>query len=57
MLKLKLQFFGHLVERSDSLEETLMLGNMVGKRREWQRTRWLENITNSMDMNLSNSGR
>ena len=58
MLKLKLQFFGHLVEGSDSLEKTLMLGNMVGKRRrEWQRTRWLANITNSMDMNLSNSGR
>ena len=54
MLKLKLQYFGHLMQRTDSLEETPMLGNIEGKRRrEWQRMRWLGSITDSMDMNLS----
>ena len=51
MLKLKLQFFGHLVQRADSLEKTLMLGKTEGKRRRWQQsTRWLDGITNPMDM-------
>ena len=55
MLKLKLQYFGHLMQRTDSLEKTLMLGKIEGKRRRgWQRMRWLDNITNSMDINLSN---
>ena len=54
MLKLKLQYFGHLMQRTDSLEETPMLGNIEGKRRrEWQRMRWLGSITDSIDMNLS----
>ena len=54
MLKLKLQYFGHLIRRPDSLEKTLMLGKTEGKRRrEWQRIRWLESITDSMDTNLS----
>ena len=54
MLKLKLQSFGHLMGRADSLEKTLMLGKTEGKRRSrWQRMRWLDSITNSMDMNLS----
>ena len=54
MLKLKLQFFGHLMQRADSLEKTLMLRKIEGKRRrEQQRMRWLDSITNSMDMNLS----
>ena len=54
LLKLKLQYFGHLMQRTDSLEKTLMLGKIKGKRRRgWQRMRWLETITNSMDMNLS----
>ena len=54
MLKLKLQYFGHLLQRANSLEKTLMLGNIEGKkRREWQRTRWLDSITNSMRMSLS----
>ena len=53
-LKLKLQYFGHLMRRVDSLEKTLMLGKNEGKRRRgWQRMRWLESITDSMDMNLS----
>ena len=53
MLKLKLQYFGHLVRRVDSLEKTLMLGGIVGKRRRGrQRMRWLDGITDSMDMNL-----
>ena len=54
MLKLKLQYFGHLMERVDSLEKTLMLGRIGGRRRRWwQRMRWLDGITDSMDVNLS----
>ena len=54
MLKLKLQYFGHLRRRTDSLEKTLMLGGMGGRRRrERQRMRWLDGITDSMDMGLS----
>ena len=54
LLKLKLQYFGHLMQRTDSLEKTLMLGKIKGKRRRgWQRMRWLDNIANSMDMSLS----
>ena len=54
MLKLKLQYFGHLIQRTDSLEKTLMLGKIVGRRRrERQRRRWLDGITDSMDMSLS----
>ena len=54
MLKLKLQYFGHLTQRVDSLEKTLMLGGIGGRRRRGrQRMRWLDGITDSMDMNLS----
>ena len=53
MLKLKLQYFGHPMQRTDSLEKTLMLGKTEGGRREWQRMRWLEGITDSVDMSLS----
>ena len=53
MLKLKLQYFGHLMQRTDSFEKTLMLGGIRGRRRRgWQRMRWLEGITDSMDMSL-----
>ena len=54
MLKLKLQYFGHLMKRTDSLEKTMMLGKIEGRRRRGQqRMRWLEGISNSMDMSLS----
>ena len=54
MLKLKLQYFGHLMQRTDSLEKTLMLGKIEGRRRRGQqRMRWLNGITDSVDMNLS----
>ena len=57
MLKLKLQYFGYLMERANSLEKTLMLGKIEGKRRQgWQRMRWLDNITDSIDMIWANSG-
>ena len=52
-LMLKLQYFGHLMQRVDSLEKTLMLGKIESKRRGWQRMRWLNSNTNSMDINLS----
>ena len=54
MLKLKLQYFGHLMQRADSFEKTLILEKFEGgRRRGWQRMRWLDNITDSLDMNLS----
>ena len=53
MLKLKLQCFGHLTPRANSLEKTLILGKVEGRRCRWQRVRWLKSITNSIDMNLS----
>ena len=54
MLKLKLQYFGYLMQRIDSLEKALMLGKIKGQRkRGWQRMRWLDSITNSIDMNLN----
>ena len=53
MLKLKLQYFGHLMQRDDSFEKTLKLGKIEGRRRGQQRMRWLDNITGSMDMSSS----
>ena len=53
MMKLKLQYFGHLMQRANSLEKTLMMGKIEGKRRRGQGMRWLDSITDSMDMNLS----
>ena len=53
MLKLKLQYFGHLMQKTYSLEETLMLGKIEGRRRTRQKMKWLDGITDSMDMNLS----
>ena len=53
ILKMKLQYFGHLMRRADSFEKTLMLGKTEGRRRGWQRMRWLDSICNSMDMSLS----
>ena len=55
MLKLKLQYFGHLMQRTESLEKTLMLGKIEGRRRRgWQKMRWLDDFTNLMDMSLNN---
>ena len=56
--KLKLQYLGHLMQKADSLEKTLMLAKIEGKRKSgWQRMKWLNSITDSVDMNLKNSGR
>ena len=52
MLKLKLQYFGHLMQTANSLEKSLMLGMIEGRRRGYQRMRWLDGITDAMDMNL-----
>ena len=52
-LMLKLQYFGHLVQRANSLEKTLMLGKIEGRRKGWKKLRWLDSITNSMDLSLS----
>ena len=54
MFQLKSQYFGHLMPRTDSLEKTLVLGKIESRRREWQRVRWLDGITDSIDMSLSN---
>ena len=53
MLKLNLQYFGHVMQRADSLEKTPMLGKIEDKRRGWQRMRWLDSITDSVDINVS----
>ena len=53
MLKLKLQYFGHLIRRANPLEKTLMLGKIEGRRRWWQKMRWFDSITDSKDMTLS----
>ena len=53
MLKLKLQYFDYVMQRTDLLEKTLMMGKIEGKSRGWQRIRWLDNSTNSMDMSMS----
>ena len=53
MVKLKLKYFGHLMRRTDLLEKTLILGKIEGRRRGWQRVRWLNGITDSLDMSLS----
>ena len=53
MLKLKLQYFGHLMQRADLLEKTLMLGKVEGRRRGWQKMRWLDSSIDSLNMNLS----
>ena len=55
MLKLKLQYFGYLIERFNSFKKTLILGKIEGRRRRGQRARWLDGITDSMDISLSNS--